>query len=129
MITRIAHAPAPVPAAAPAPAPAPAPTDVDVQGYLHPDVVRTRTEAGRVAEYETGTLPPGTLERGAPSYFRTFEQVKAKLSELAAKYPDLVDVVDIGDTYATSGKPQELLRQYGLTPEAIADQARHVLKD
>jgi transketolase C-terminal domain/subunit len=36
--------------------------------------------------------------------------------------------VDIGDTYATSGKPQELLRQYGLTPEVIADQARHVLK-
>jgi transketolase len=36
--------------------------------------------------------------------------------------------VDIGDTYATSGKPEELLRQYGLTPEAIADQARHLLK-
>lgn len=42
--------------------------------------------------------------------------------------PTRMAFVDIGDTYATSGKPQELLRQYGLTPEAIADQARHVLK-
>jgi len=37
--------------------------------------------------------------------------------------------VDIGDTYATSGKPEELLRQYGLTPDAIIDAARRVLKD
>lgn len=46
----------------------------------------------------------------------------------AERAPTRMAFVDIGDTYATSGKPQELLRQYGLTPEAIADQARHVLK-
>lgn len=37
--------------------------------------------------------------------------------------------VNVGDTYATSGKPDELLVQYGLTPQAIADAARRVLKD
>ena len=37
--------------------------------------------------------------------------------------------VDIGDTYATSGTAEELLAQYGLTPGAIADAARRVLKD
>src|SRR5680860_682007 len=46
----------------------------------------------------------------------------------AERAPTRMAFVDIGDTYATSGKPQELLRQFGLTPEAIADQARHVLK-
>jgi transketolase C-terminal domain/subunit len=35
----------------------------------------------------------------------------------------------VGDTYATSGKPEELLVQYGLTPGAIADAARRVIKD
>jgi len=37
--------------------------------------------------------------------------------------------VDVGDTYATSGKPDELLEHYGLTPDAILDAARRVLKD
>jgi hypothetical protein len=102
VITRIAHTPAPVPVTAPAPAPTTDPATgapiVDAANYLHPDVVRERTEAGRVAEYETGTLPPGTIEAGAPAYFRTYEQVKAQLSEFAEKYPDLVEVIDIGDT-------------------------------
>src|SRR5680860_945379 len=48
--------------------------------------------------------------------------------DAAERAPTRMAFVDIGDTYATSGKPQELLRQFGLTPEAIADQARHVLK-
>jgi len=84
--------------------------------------VRDRTEAGRVAEYETGTLPPGTLERGAPSYFRTYEQMKASLTELAAKYPNLVEVVDIGDTSekvaGTADRDVLLLR---LTAKGIND--------
>jgi transketolase len=37
--------------------------------------------------------------------------------------------VNLGDTYATSGTPDELLSQYGLTPDAIADAARRALKD
>jgi transketolase len=37
--------------------------------------------------------------------------------------------VNIGDTYATSGKPDQLLEKYGLTPDAIIDAARRVLKD
>ncbi len=43
--------------------------------------------------------------------------------------PTKMAFVDIGDTYATSGKPEELLRQYGLTPEAIYDAASRLLKD
>ena len=43
--------------------------------------------------------------------------------------PTRLGFVDIGDTYATSGKPDELLVQYGLTPDAIVDAARRVLKD
>jgi transketolase len=48
---------------------------------------------------------------------------------LAERKPTKMAFVDIGDTYATSGKPEELLRQYGLTPDAIIDAARRVLKD
>lgn len=43
--------------------------------------------------------------------------------------PTRMAFVDVGDTYATSGAPEELLVQYGLTPTAIADAARRVLKD
>jgi carboxypeptidase T len=35
---------------------------------------------------------------GAPSYFRTYEQVKAAMYALAERYPDLVEVVDAGDS-------------------------------
>ena len=48
---------------------------------------------------------------------------------VAEKKPTRMAFVDIGDTYATSGKPDELLVQYGLTPDAILDAARRVLKD
>ena len=48
---------------------------------------------------------------------------------VAERKPTRMAFVDIGDTYATSGKPDELLVQYGLTPEAIIDAARRVLKD
>jgi transketolase len=43
--------------------------------------------------------------------------------------PARMGFVDLGDTYATSGPADDLLRQYGLTPETIADAARRVLKD
>jgi transketolase len=48
---------------------------------------------------------------------------------VAERKPTRMCFVDIGDTYATSGKPEELLVQFGLTPEAIIDAARRVLKD
>jgi transketolase len=48
---------------------------------------------------------------------------------VAERSPVRMTFVDVGDTYATSGKPDELLVQYGLTPEAIADAARRVTKD
>jgi transketolase len=43
--------------------------------------------------------------------------------------PTRIGFVDLGDIYATSGTPDELLAQFGLTPEAIVDAARRVLKD
>jgi transketolase len=48
---------------------------------------------------------------------------------VAERKPTRMAFVDVGDTYATSGKPDELLSQYGLTPDAILDAARRVLKD
>ncbi|MGH2746578.1 MAG: transketolase family protein [Actinomycetota bacterium] len=47
---------------------------------------------------------------------------------VAEHKPTPMAFVDLGDTYATSGKPDELLAQYGLTPDLIADAARRVLK-
>jgi transketolase len=43
--------------------------------------------------------------------------------------PTRMAFVDLGDTYATSGTPDELLAQFGLTPGAVEDAARRVLKD
>lgn len=74
------------------------PTKRIERDYLHPDVVADRLKLGRIAEYTHGTLPPGTLERGAPSYFRSYVQVKEALSALETAYPDLVEVIDIGDS-------------------------------
>jgi transketolase len=48
---------------------------------------------------------------------------------VAERRPTRLGFVNIGDTYATSGTPDELLVQYGLTPDAIVDAARRVLKD
>ena len=48
---------------------------------------------------------------------------------VAERSPTRMAFVNIGDTYATSGKPEELLTQYGLTPDAILDAARRILKD
>jgi transketolase len=48
---------------------------------------------------------------------------------VSERKPTRMAFVDLGDTYATSGTPDELLTQFGLTPDAIADAARRVLKD
>ena len=48
---------------------------------------------------------------------------------IAERRPTRTAFVDLGDTYATSGAPEELLVQYGLTPASILDAARRVLKD
>lgn len=48
---------------------------------------------------------------------------------VSERRPTKMAFVDVGDTYATSGTPDELLRQYGLTPEAIFDASNRVLKD
>jgi transketolase len=48
---------------------------------------------------------------------------------VAERKPTRLAFVNVGDTYATSGKAEELLQQYGLTPDAILDATHRVLKD
>ncbi len=48
---------------------------------------------------------------------------------VAERKPTRLQFVDLGDVYATSGTPDELLTQYGLTPDTILDAARRILKD
>jgi len=48
---------------------------------------------------------------------------------VAERRPTKMAFVNIGDTYATSGKPEEVLAQFGLTPDAIIDAGHRVLKD
>lgn len=56
--------------------------------------------AGRPPHDECGdpTPNPGVIQAGAPTYFRTNDQVTAAMKELAAKYPGLVQLTDIGDS-------------------------------
>lgn len=59
-----------------------------LQRALRPEVVRHRLQEGRKAHRQkTGVVP-----EAVPQYFRTYEQVKAALYELAKRYPDLVEV-------------------------------------
>jgi transketolase len=48
---------------------------------------------------------------------------------VAEKKPTRMAFVNLGDTYATSGTPDELLARFGLTPDAIVDAAQRALKD
>jgi transketolase len=48
---------------------------------------------------------------------------------VAERKPTRMAFVDLGDTYGTSGKADELLAQFGLTPDAILDAAHRILKD
>jgi transketolase len=47
---------------------------------------------------------------------------------VAEHHPVPMAFVDLGDVYATSGTPDELLAQFGLTPAAIEDACRRILK-
>jgi transketolase len=46
---------------------------------------------------------------------------------LAATAPAPIEFVDLGDSYAESGKPDDLLRKYGMTADAIVAAAERVL--
>ncbi|HJU64388.1 MAG TPA: transketolase C-terminal domain-containing protein [Gemmatimonadaceae bacterium] len=52
----------------------------------------------------------------------------AVAASLAARVPAPVEYVDLGDRYAESGKPDDLLRKYELTAEAIVAAALRVLE-
>jgi transketolase len=46
---------------------------------------------------------------------------------LAQRTPAPIGVVNLGDQYAESGKPDDLMQKYGLTSAAIVDAAERVL--
>ena len=46
---------------------------------------------------------------------------------LAARVPAPVEYVNLGDRYAESGKPDDLMRKYGMTADAIVGPAERVL--
>lgn len=52
----------------------------------------------------------------------------AVCAALAATVPAPVEFVDLGDRYAESGKPEDLMRKYGMTSEAIVGAAERVLQ-
>ncbi|HEU4565633.1 MAG TPA: transketolase C-terminal domain-containing protein [Gemmatimonadaceae bacterium] len=46
---------------------------------------------------------------------------------LAARVPAPVEYVDLDDRYAESGKPEDLMKKYGMTAEAVVSAAERVL--
>jgi transketolase len=49
-------------------------------------------------------------------------------ASLAATAPAPIEFVDLGDSYAESGKPEDLLRKYGMNADAIVAAAERVLE-
>lgn len=80
--------------------PAPSrPVDVLRDGDPYdPAVIQARLEAGRRAELTADQLPADLVGRATPSYFRTYDQLRTAMYDLQSRYPDLVEVRDIGDT-------------------------------
>ncbi|MCW2962503.1 MAG: Carboxypeptidase Aqualysin 1 [Thermoleophilia bacterium] len=79
------------------PAPAAATPAFTVDPY-DPDVIARRTADAKRAETTADPLPNDLIGKPAPSYFRSYDQLKTALYEMEAKYPGLVEVRDIGDT-------------------------------
>ena len=54
--------------------------------------------------------------------------MKSHTEHLTFNVPARMAFVNLGDTFAESGKPDDLLRKYGLTYEAIVAAARGLLQ-
>lgn len=92
--------------------------------YAHPGLdpvtMAQRAARGRIAENTPDVMPQGVIEKGAPSYFRTYEQMKTALYDLQTKYPTLVKVTDIGDSYEkTKGKADRDILALTITNSAV----------
>lgn len=86
-----------------------------------PAVIQARVEAGRRAELTADELPADLVGRGMPSYFRTYEQLKTAMYDLQARYPDLVEVRDVGDSAEkVTGRADRDLLALVLTNRAAA---------
>lgn len=79
-------------------------------------------EALRAAAEETGAFVV------AEEHLKAGGLGSAVAMALAETVPVPVEFVAIQDTYAESGDPEQLMRRYGLSPEAIVAAARRVLE-
>ncbi|QIA27752.1 transketolase family protein [Thermaerobacter sp. PB12/4term] len=79
-------------------------------------------DAVRAAAEETGALVV------AEEHLKAGGLGSAIAMALAETVPVPAEFVALQDTYAESGAPEDLMRKYGLTPEAIAIAARRVLE-
>lgn len=89
---------------------------------LDPAVVQKRLELGRKAlhgeEGREAALAP-------PSYFRTYEQLKAGMVKLCETYPTLLKMADIGDTFEKkAGKADRDILSLVATSPKGGDKAR-----
>lgn len=97
--------PAPAPATPPQPvappAAPPAGGDLLAPPGVSPDdsaLVQRRIEAARRAELTADTLPRDVAAGAPPEYFRSYDELRTAMYGLAKRYPDLVEVQDVGDT-------------------------------
>ena len=89
---------------------------------LRKDVIEKRLKAGRDAN---NGIEGKDAARTPPKYFRTYEQVKAAMFELAQKYPDFVKVEDIGDSFEKStGKADRDILSLVITSPKAGDKTR-----
>jgi hypothetical protein len=84
--------------ATPAAIPSPAPASPTAASTPAPAAPTEPGGHGHDSAIDSASSSLFKLPGLTPSYFRTYDQVKARINELAAKYPDLVTVNDIGDT-------------------------------
>lgn len=89
----------PAPAAQPAKTSGPVMQSAPELPGLAPDLVARRLKMGRDAENGIESQP---IASKPPTYFRTYDQVKARLIELAKANPQLTKLIDIGDTFEKS---------------------------
>jgi transketolase len=107
------------------------------QALVAADVLSDRGIEARVLDMHTikpldhGALEAAARETGAlvvaEEHLHYGGLGSAVALSLAQRTPAPIGVVNLGDQYAESGKPDDLMQKYGLTSAAIVDAAERVL--